>query len=182
MTSIKQDKRTAILALSDGTVVKGEAFGVPGTTGGELCFNTSMTGYQEIFTDPSYYGQLMMMTYPHIGNYGTTNEDDEAARVMVSGIIVRSFSTDFSNPNADSSLQDYLTRNKITVISGVDTRQLVRHIRNKGIMNAVISSEISDEEALIEKAKNWPSMEGLELATKVSRKEAQTVPSDGPFK
>ena len=182
MTSIKQDKRTAILALSDGTVVKGEAFGIPGTVGGELCFNTSMTGYQEIFTDPSYYGQLMMMTYPHIGNYGTSNQDDEAANVMVSGIIVRSFSTDFSNPNADSSLQDYLVRNKITVISGVDTRKLVRHIRNKGILNAVISSEILDEEELIEKARNWPSMEGLELATKVSRKEAQTVPSGGPFK
>lgn len=182
MTSTKQDKKTALLALSDGTVVKGEAHGVPGTAGGELCFNTSMTGYQEIFTDPSYHGQIMMMTYPHIGNYGTSNQDDEAARVMVSGIVVRSFSTDFSNPNADSSLQDYLARNKITAISGVDTRKLVRHIRKKGMLNAVISTEITDEKELIEKARNWPSMEGLELATRVSRKEAQTVPSEGPYK
>src|SRR5690625_7171294 len=103
MTSTKQDKKTALLALSDGTVVKGEAHGVPGTAGGELCFNTSMTGYQEIFTDPSYHGQIMMMTYPHIGNYGTSNKEDEAARVMVSRSRVCFFTTDFSTPNDASS-------------------------------------------------------------------------------
>jgi len=182
MTSSIPEYKPAILALSDGTVVKGRAIGKTGTTGGELCFNTSMTGYQEIFTDPSYYGQLMMMTYPHIGNYGTMSRDDEAHKVMIAGLIVRSFSDDFSNPIADGSLQEYLLSNDLVGISGVDTRMLVRHIRTKGVMNAVISSEILDEKELIDKANAWDSMVGLELATKVTRKEAQTVPSDGPYK
>ena len=171
-------KKDAILALSDGTVVKGKAIGITGTTGGELCFNTSMTGYQEIFTDPSYYGQLMMMTYPHIGNYGTMSRDDEARKVMIAGLIVRSFSDDYSNPAADGSLQQYLERNKVVGITGVDTRKLVRHIRTKGVMNAVISSEITDEKELVKKAKEWALMEGLELATKVTRNEAQTITGD----
>ncbi len=172
----------AVIALSDGTVEYGFAIGKKGTTGGELCFNTSMTGYQEIFTDPSYFGQLMMMTYPHIGNCGTMSQDDEARRVMISGLITRSFSTEYSNPRADGSLQEYLERNEIVGISGVDTRKLVRHIRTKGVMNAVISSEILDENKLIKMARDWEPMEGLELARKVTRKEAQTVHSDGPFK
>jgi len=175
-------RNKAILALSDGTIVHGHSIGITGTTGGELCFNTSMTGYQEIFTDPSYYGQLMMMTYPHIGNYGTMSRDDEARKVMIAGLIVRSFSWDFSNPIADGSLQDYLERQKVVGITGVDTRRLVRHIRSRGVMNAVISSELHNEGELIEMAKGWDEMEGLELATRVSRKEAQTVPSEGPFK
>ena len=182
MTPSTPDHKPAILALSDGTTVKGRSVGSIGTSGGELCFNTSMTGYQEIFTDPSYYGQLMMMTYPHIGNYGTMSRDDEAHKVMIAGLIVRSFSDDFSNPMADGSLQKYLERNNVVGISGVDTRMLVRHIRTKGVMNAVISSEILDENELVKKAKEWDSMVGLELATKVTRKEAQTVPSDGPYK
>jgi len=177
-----ETKKPCVLALSDGTVAHGKAIGKIGTTGGELCFNTSMTGYQEIFTDPSYFGQLMMMTYPHIGNYGTMSRDDEARRVMIAGLIVRSFSEDFSNPMADGSLQEYLERNNVVGISGIDTRKLVRHIRSEGVMNAVISSEISDAEELVEKAKKWPSMNGLELATKVTRKEAQTIPSEGPYK
>lgn len=178
------DKNTkpAILALSDGTIAKGYAIGKTGTTGGELCFNTSMTGYQEIFTDPSYFGQLMMMTYPHIGNYGVTAQDDEARKVMIAGLIVRSFSHQYSNPQADGDLNAYLERNNIVGITGVDTRKLVRHIREKGVMNAIISSEILDEAELIKKAKEWPDMSGLELASKVTRKEAQTIPSDGPFK
>jgi carbamoyl-phosphate synthase small subunit len=180
MSIYPRDK--AILALSDGTVVHGIAIGHKGSTGGEMCFNTSMTGYQEIFTDPSYYGQLMMMTYPHIGNYGTMSRDDEARRVMIAGLIVRSFSWDYSNPLADGSLQEYLEQHKLTGISGVDTRRLVRHIREKGVMNAVISSEILDEKKLVEMARNWEDMEGLELATKVTRKEAQTISSDGPYK
>jgi carbamoyl-phosphate synthase small subunit len=180
MSIYPRDK--AILALSDGTVVHGIAIGHKGTTGGEMCFNTSMTGYQEIFTDPSYYGQLMMMTYPHIGNYGTMSRDDEAGKVMIAGLIVRAFSWDYSNPMADGSLQEYLEQHKVTGISGVDTRRLVRHIREKGVMNAVISSEITDEKKLVEMARNWDDMEGLELATKVTRKEAQTISSDGPYK
>jgi len=172
----------AIIALSDGTVEHGKAIGSKGTTGGELCFNTSMTGYQEIFTDPSYYGQLMMMTYPHIGNYGTMARDDEARRVMISGLITRSFSWEYSNGQADGSLQDYLVRNELVGISGIDTRKLVRHIRTKGVMNAVISSEILDPDELIKMAQNWDDMEGLELAKSVTRQEAQTVHSDGPYK
>lgn len=182
MTPAKSDLKPAILALSDGTVVHGRSIGITGTTGGELCFNTSMTGYQEIFTDPSYYGQLMMMTYPHIGNYGTMSRDDEARNVMIAGLIVRSFSDDYSNPIADGSLQEYLERNKVIGISGIDTRMLVRHIRSKGVMNAVISSDILDETKLIEKAKAWDSMVGLELATRVTRKEAQTVSTNGNYK
>lgn len=175
-------RKKAILALSDGTIAHGWAVGHEGITGGELCFNTSMTGYQEIFTDPSYYGQLMMMTYPHIGNYGTVARDDEARKVMVAGIITRAFSHEFSNPMADRSLQDYLKDNEIVGISGVDTRKLVRHIREKGVMNAVISSTELDEVKLVEMAKNWEDMTGLELASIVSRVEAQTVIGDGELK
>lgn len=180
MSLYSRDK--AIIALSDGTVEHGYAIGKKGTTGGELCFNTSMVGYQEIFTDPSYYGQLMMMTYPHIGNYGTMSRDDEARKVMIAGLIVRSFSWEHSNLQADGNLQEYLERNEVVGITGIDTRKLVRHIRSKGVMNAVISSTELDEDKLVEKAKNWDDMVGLELATKVTRQEPQTVHSDGPFK
>jgi carbamoyl-phosphate synthase small subunit len=172
----------ALIALADGTTASGWSIGQEGTTGGELCFNTSMTGYQEIFTDPSYFGQLMMMTYPHIGNYGTSSRDDEASKVMVSGIIVRDFSYDYSNPIADGSLQEYLQRNGIVGITGIDTRKLVRHIRSKGVMNAVISTEILDPSALVAKAKEWVSMVGLELASKVTREEAQTIPGNGGYR
>ncbi|HKJ30755.1 MAG TPA: glutamine-hydrolyzing carbamoyl-phosphate synthase small subunit [Balneolales bacterium] len=175
-------KKRATLALSDGTVERGIAIGYDGTTGGELCFNTSMMGYQEIFTDPSYYGQLMMMTYPHIGNYGASNRDDESRKVMIAGLIVRSYSWEYSNPMADSDLDAYLKRNKIVGISGVDTRKLVRHIRTKGVMNAIISTEETDEEVLVKKARNWVSMKGLELATKVTRDEAQTIRNGGNFR
>lgn len=179
--SLKPHK-PALIALADGTTATGWSIGQEGTTGGELCFNTSMAGYQEIFTDPSYYGQLMMMTYPHIGNYGTSSRDDEASKVMVSGIIVRDFSHDYSNPMADGSLQDYLFRNGIVGITGIDTRKLVRHIRSKGVMNAVISTEILEPIELVAKAKKWVSMDGLELASKVTRDEAQTIPGSGAFR
>ncbi len=177
MHQSKTDK--AILALADGTVIHGYAIGHRGTTGGELCFNTSMTGYQEIFTDPSYHGQLMMMTYPHIGNYGVSSRDDEARKVMISGLIVRAFSHHYSNTMADGDLDTYLQRNRIVGITGIDTRRLVRHIREKGVLNAVISSETDNEEELVKKAKEWPSMVGLELASKVTRSEPQTYkPAD----
>ncbi len=177
-----ENGKKAALALSDGTVEYGYAIGKTGTAGGELCFNTGMTGYQEIFTDPSYHGQLMMMTYPHIGNYGTMSRDDEARKVMISGLITRAFSEEYSNPQADGSLQEYLERNEVIGISGVDTRKLVRHIRAKGVMNAVISSDELNEDKLVKLAKEWDSMEGLELASKVSRSEAQTITGDGPYK
>lgn len=172
--------QTAILALSDGTIATGTAIGAIGTTGGELCFNTSMTGYQEIFTDPSYHGQLMMMTYPHIGNYGVSERDNEASRPMVAGVIVRSYSTEYSNTMADGSLDQWLKSHGVVGITGLDTRRFVRHIRQKGVMNAVISSEETDHDTLVQKAKDWPSMAGLELASTISRDEVTTHgPDDG---
>lgn len=159
------------LALEDGTVVTGIAIGHRGETGGELCFNTSMTGYQEIMTDPSYYGQIMMMTYPHIGNYGVMDIDMEAARPMVAGLVVRAFSHRYSNRLADGSLEDWMRRHELVGISGVDTRRLVRHIRTQGVMNAVISSIDLDDERLVEKARSLPSMSGLELASYVMPKQ-----------
>ncbi len=175
-------KKRAWLALSDGTVVSGWAIGRPGTTGGELCFNTSMTGYQEIFTDPSYHGQLMMMTYPHIGNYGVSSRDDEHRKVMVSGVVVRAFSWEYSNPQADGSLQAYLQKHGVTGITGVDTRALVRHIREHGAMNAVISSEIDDPDTLVRMAREWADMNGLELASRVTCEEATTFAAEGPYR
>ncbi len=169
------------IALEDGTVVIGAAVGYRGETGGELCFNTSMTGYQEIFTDPSYHGQIMMMTYPHIGNYGTMDLDMEASSPMVSGVVVRAFSHRFSNGNADNSLEDFMVEHKLVGISDVDTRALVLHIRSKGVMNAVISSIDLDDSSLIAKAKQWPSMEGLELASRVTvEEEYDYVLGEGP--
>ncbi len=160
------------MALADGTVVTGKAVGFRGETGGELCFNTSMAGYQEIFTDPSYVGQIMMMTYPHIGNYGTMDMDMETHSPMVSGVVVRAFSPRFSNLLTDESLDAFMKKHKLVGISEIDTRALVLHIRSKGVMNAVISSVDLDDDSLIEKARNWPSMEGLELASRVTVKEA----------
>ena len=160
------------LAMEDGRVVSGYAMGHIGETGGELCFNTSMTGYQEIMTDPSYHGQLMMMTYPHIGNYGASDRDMEAIKPMIAGLIVRSFTYRYSNQLADDSLEAFMQKHELVGLTGVDTRTLVRHIRSKGVMNAVISSVDLDDESLLEKARNWPSMEGLELASRVTTDKA----------
>ncbi len=165
-------RRPCKLALEDGTVVAGYAMGHIGETGGELCFNTSMTGYQEIMTDPSYHGQLMMMTYPHIGNYGAMDIDIEAHRPMIAGLIVRSFTYRYSNKQADESLESFMKRHELVGLTGVDTRSLVRHIRDKGVMNAVISSIDLDDDSLIQKAKAWPSMNGLELASRVTTDES----------
>ncbi len=171
----------AKMALADGTVVTGEAIGHRGETGGELCFNTSMTGYQEILTDPSYHGQLMMMTYPHIGNYGASDEDLEASGPMVAGLVVRHFTRRYSNAQAGGGLEAFMREHELVGISGVDTRALVRHIREQGVMNAVISSTDLDDERLIEKARRWPSMDGLELASKVTLAEAyDCAEGDGP--
>ncbi|MFB6286228.1 MAG: glutamine-hydrolyzing carbamoyl-phosphate synthase small subunit [Candidatus Bipolaricaulia bacterium] len=171
----------AKLALADGTVVEGVALGERGLTGGELCFNTSMTGYQEIMTDPSYYGQLMMMTYPHIGNYGASAEDMEADEPMVAGFIVRDYPRRHSNTQADETLEDFMRRHDLVGIAGIDTRALVRHVRNQGVMNAVISSDELDDETLVQEAKDWPSMAGRELASKVTVEESYTFSEgDGP--
>jgi len=172
--SARAARDPAKLALADGTVVEGVALGERGLTGGELCFNTSMTGYQEIMTDPSYYGQLMMMTQPHIGNYGASSEDMEAEEPLVAGFIVRDYPRRHSNPQADETLEAFMQRHDLVGIAGVDTRALVRHVRDEGVMNAVISSEELDDETLVQKAQAWPSMAGRELASKVTTETAYT--------
>jgi len=176
MTDSTPTPRPARLALEDGTIAHGVAVGATGTTAGELCFNTSMSGYQEILTDPSYHGQLMMMTYPHIGNYGAFEDATEADRPHVAGLIVRDFSTAPSNSAMEETLDAYMRRHGLVGISGVDTRKLVRHIRDAGVMNAVVSSEagLSDDE-LVERATQHPSMAGLELASRVTTTEAYDV-------
>jgi len=170
-----QVKPSAVLVLQDGTVFHGKAAGIIGTTTGEIAFNTGMTGYQEIFTDPSYFGQILVMASPHIGNYGVHTDEVESESVKISGLVCKKFSTNFSRPSAETSLQTYFERDKLVGICEVDTRELVRHIRDSGAMNAIISSEILDVEILKEKLKKVPSMDGLELSSKVCTKNAYTV-------
>lgn len=164
-------KQPAVLLLEDGTVFWGKAAGKIGTATGEICFNTGMTGYQEIFTDPSYYGQLMVMASVHIGNYGTYSEEVESDRMKIAGLICKSFSSVYSRSLADSSIQDYFEGQDMVGISDIDTRAVVRHIRSKGAMNAIISSENTDIESLKQELAKVPSMEGLELSSKVSTRE-----------
>lgn len=165
----------AVLILEDGTVMYGKAAGLIGTTTGEICFNTGMTGYQEIFTDPSYYGQVITMTTSHIGNYGVSDEEIESDSVKISGLVCKKFSDMFSRAFADGSLQEYFEKHKIVAISDVDTRMLVRHIRDKGAMNCIISSENFDEADLKKQLAEVPSMAGLELSSKVCTKEPYFV-------
>ena len=146
----EQTQQKAVLLLADGSRFEGIAIGKIGTTGGEICFNTGMTGYQEIYTDPSYYGQIVVNTTSHIGNYGVQNDEQESAAPQIRGLVVNDFSHDFSRPTGDGSLQEYLENNNIVGIAELDTRLLVRQIRDKGAMNAIISSEdLSDEELQI---------------------------------
>ncbi|WP_276390518.1 glutamine-hydrolyzing carbamoyl-phosphate synthase small subunit [Eudoraea chungangensis] len=167
-----QTKKKAIVLLADGTIFYGKAVGnKEGTAFGEVCFNTGMTGYQEIFTDPSYFGQLMVTTNAHIGNYGTNEEEVESDSVKISGLICKNFSYEYSRINADKSLEGFLEDNKLFAISDVDTRALVCHIREAGAMNAVISTDVDNVAKLKEDLKNVPNMEGLELASKVSASE-----------
>jgi len=162
------DKKTAVLLLQDGTVFYGTSIGKQGTSGGELCFNTGMTGYQEIYTDPSYFGQIIVNTTAHIGNYGVKQTETESSSVKISGLVVKTFSSVYSRHEADGSLQSYLESAGIVGIADIDTRMLVRHLRQKGAMNGVISSEITDIEALKAFLKQVPDMAGLELSSKVS--------------
>lgn len=164
----KRANRPAILLLADGTSFTGNAVGAIGTTTGEICFNTGMTGYQEVFTDPSYAGQILVTTNTHIGNYGATGADDESAKVQIAGLVVREYADQYSRKRADGSLQTYLEAQGLVGIAGVDTRALVRHIRSKGAMNGIISSETLTVEELSPKLAAAPSMEGLELASLVS--------------
>jgi carbamoyl-phosphate synthase small subunit len=162
------DKKPAILVLEDGTVFHGKAAGLTGTTTGEICFNTGMTGYQEIFTDPSYFGQVLLATHVHIGNYGIHPEETESDNVKISGLVCRGFNVQYSRKSATSSIQQYFEEQKIVAICDVDTRAIVRHIRNKGAMNCIISSETEDVESLKKILAGVPSMAGLELSSLVT--------------
>ncbi|QWX82910.1 glutamine-hydrolyzing carbamoyl-phosphate synthase small subunit [Cellulophaga sp. HaHaR_3_176] len=167
-----QTRKKALILLSDGTIFYGKAVGdKEGTAFGEVCFNTGMTGYQEIFTDPSYFGQLMVTTNAHIGNYGTNENEVESDSVKISGLICKNFSYNYSRVGADSSLEEFLNKSNLFAISDVDTRALVSYIRDNGAMNAVISTDVDNIEGLKEQLENVPNMQGLELASKVSTKE-----------
>ena len=168
-----QSRRPAIILLADGTIFHGKSVGdKEATSFGEVCFNTGMTGYQEIFTDPSYFGQLMVTTNAHIGNYGATDVETESDTVKISGLICRNFSYTYSRKDAEESLETFLNDSKLFAISDVDTRALVAHIRDNGAMNAVISTAVDDIEGLKTQLSDVPDMNGLELASKVSTKEA----------
>ena len=160
----------AILALEDGRIFKGKGFGAKGESYGEVVFNTSITGYQEIFTDPSYCGQIVVLTNPEIGNYGTTPEDNEANKPYIEGLVVREFSRVSSNWRSQQVAEDYLEKNRIPVIADIDTRALVRHLRDHGVMRGVLSTLEADAQKLVEKARAIPKMEGTDLAKVVSTK------------
>ncbi len=167
-----QTKRPALILLADGTIFYGKAVGdQEGTSFGEVCFNTGMTGYQEIFTDPSYFGQLMVTTNAHIGNYGATDAETESDGVKIAGLICRNFSYTYSRQDAEESLASFLERHKLFAISDVDTRALVAYIRDHGAMNAVISTDVDNIDGLKKQLAEVPDMTGLELASKVSTKE-----------
>ncbi|MBL7797338.1 MAG: glutamine-hydrolyzing carbamoyl-phosphate synthase small subunit [Saprospiraceae bacterium] len=165
----------ALLLLEDGTVFRGRAAGKIGTTTGEICFNTGMTGYQEIFTDPSYSGQILVATNVHIGNYGIKNDEVESESVKIAGFVCRNFNVPYSRIRADRSIQDYFEAENLVAIEDVDTRALVQHIRMQGAMNCIISSEISDLDELKKRLRETPSMEGLELSSRVTTAEPYFV-------
>lgn len=167
-------RKKATLLLEDGTSFEGYSIGKQGTSGGEICFNTGMTGYQEIYTDPSYYGQIIVNTTSHIGNYGALDAEVESDEPTIKGLVVNDFSQIYSRTKATESLQEFLEKNNTVGISGLDTRKLVRHIRLEGAMNAIISSEM-DGDALKKELGNVPSMKSLELSTKVTTKEPYEI-------
>jgi carbamoyl-phosphate synthase small subunit len=163
-----QTRKKALVLLADGTIFYGKSVGIEGTSTGEICFNTGMTGYQEIFTDPSYFGQIMVSTNAHIGNYGVNNEEVESDGIKISGLVCRNFSFTHSRVDSDGNLKDWFEKHNIVAISDVDTRALVAYIRDNGAMNAIISTEIDNIDKLKEQLTEVPLMEGLELASKVS--------------
>lgn len=165
----------AWLLLEDGTLLKGKSFGASGTVGGEICFNTGMTGYQEVFTDPSYSGQVLIMNNTYIGNYGVKETDVESPAVQIKALICKNISRRYSRMTADDGLEPYLVKHNIVAIYDVDTRALVQHIRTKGAMNCIISTETGDLAELQEKLRQVPDMGGLELSSVVSTKEAYTL-------
>jgi carbamoyl-phosphate synthase small subunit len=170
-----QTTSPAWLLLEDGTLLQGKSFGAKGTAGGEICFNTGMTGYLEVFTDPSYTGQVLIMNNAYVGNYGVKDGDVESDSVKISALICKNVSYRYSRMNADDSLENYLIKNNIVAIYDVDTRALVQHIRSKGAMNCVISTDLTDEAGLKEALGKVPDMDGLELSSQISTKEAYTL-------
>jgi len=170
-----QQRKKALVLLADGTIFHGKSVGIEGTVTGEICFNTGMTGYQEIFTDPSYFGQIMVTTNAHIGNYGVNDNEAESDGIKISGLIVRNFSFEHSRVDSDGNLKDWFVKHNLVAISDVDTRALVSYIRDNGAMNAIITTETDNIEDLKAQLSKVPSMEGLELASKVSTKEPYFV-------
>jgi len=164
----------AILALEDGRLFRGKAFGAIAERVGEVVFNTSLTGYQEIFTDPSYAGQIVVLTNPHIGNYGTSPSDAESARPYIEGLVVREFSPVSSNWRSTEVADEYLERNGVPVIAEIDTRAVVRHLRANGVMRGVISTAVEDTDALVAKARAHKKMNGTDLASVVSTNGMRT--------
>src|SRR5579862_5404411 len=158
----------AVLALEDGTVFEGISFGAPAERTGEVVFNTAITGYEEVFTDPSYSGQIVVLTNPQIGNYGANEDDKESARPYIEGLVVREFSPLASNWRSGETARDFLSHAGVPVISGIDTRALVLHLRSRGVMRGVLSAKSTNTKELVEKARQSPSMAGLDLATRVS--------------
>jgi len=165
------NRNKALIILQDGTIFFGKSLGVKGEAYGELCFNTGMTGYQEIFTDPSYFGQLMVTTNAHIGNYGVNDDEVESNSPKIAGLICKNFNNHYSRLKADDSLQNFFIKHNVVAISDVDTRALVSYIRDNGAMNAVISTDVDSIDQLKKNLRNTPSMKGLDLASKVSTKE-----------
>ena len=170
-----QKRKKAVILLADGTIFHGKAVGKDGSAFGEVCFNTGMTGYQEIFTDPSYFGQLMVTTNAHIGNYGVNDNEVESDSIKIAGLICKNFSYNYSRVDSSGPLEDFFIENDLFAISDVDTRALVSYIRDHGAMNAVISTDVDNIDKLKEELAKFPQMEGLELASKVSTKEPYYV-------
>ena len=170
-------RNKALILLQDGTIFFGKSLGVKGNAYGELCFNTGMTGYQEIFTDPSYFGQLIVTTNAHIGNYGVNAEEVESDSPKISGLICKNFNNLFSRPAADDSLQNFFVKYDVVAISDVDTRALVSYIRDNGAMNAIICSDGTSEATLVDMLNAVPSMAGMELSSEVTCSEAYDAPA-----
>ncbi len=168
----------AILALEDGRTFRGQGYGAPGDCQGEVVFNTSLTGYQEIATDPSYAGQIVVLTNPQIGNYGTNQADNESARPFIEGLVVREFSAISSNWRSEQVTDEYMERYEVPVLAEIDTRALVRHLRDRGVMRGVISTKVDNADALVERARSIRKMDGTDLARVVSTKSVYHFDSD----
>lgn len=171
----------ALIAFEDGKVFEGHSFTGPGEAVGEVVFNTAMTGYQEVLTDPSYKGQIVTMTYPLIGNYGVNSEDIESSTIHLEAFVIREYEAEYSNWRAEESLREYLVRHGVLGIHQVDTRAITRHIRLKGAMKAVISTDVSDPATLVEKARSAPGLEGRDLVKEVTTKNPYTWKDDRPL-